>query len=88
MRSLRLVRCSTSSTPIPGLTDARMLLLQAYESAGYWEEAAGMVREELRASPDSAPLYCRLGVILQQQKKTDAGARCFREFVEARAGQL
>ncbi len=66
----------------PGLMSARMLLLRAYESAGYWEEAAEMVREELRASPDSAPLYCRLGAILREQKKPEAAREAFENALQ------
>ncbi|MGZ5552664.1 MAG: tetratricopeptide repeat protein [Chthoniobacterales bacterium] len=63
----------------PDLPEARTLLLQTYESLAYFEEAAEMVREDLRASPDSAPLYCRLGAILRRQRKTSAAREAFED---------
>lgn len=56
----------------PGLPEAQALLVDAYESRGYWEEAADLVRKQIADAPDSPELYTRLGSLLRRGKDREA----------------
>jgi tetratricopeptide (TPR) repeat protein len=53
----------------PGLLRAELMLAEAYRALGRLDDAAAIVREQIKRSPQNAGSYFLLGVVLQQQNK-------------------
>jgi tetratricopeptide (TPR) repeat protein len=66
----------------PDLVQAQLLLADAYRSLGRLDEAASVIREQIRRAPQNARYYFLLGVVLQQQKKSDEATKAFEKAAE------
>lgn len=66
----------------PDLIPAQLLLVEAYRALGRFDDAAAIIREQIRASPQSADPYLRLGLILRQEKKNDEARKAFEDALE------
>lgn len=72
----------------PHVRQAELLLIEAYLSLGRFEEAAGVIKEQIRFSPDDADAYYRLGLVLREQKKLDDAKAAFMKVGELVPGNL
>src|SRR5437868_5971387 len=66
----------------PDVTQIRMLLADAYQAVGRSEEAASLIREQIKKTPQDSQSYLVLGVILKQQKKNDESRKAFEKAIE------
>lgn len=72
----------------PHLRDAELLLTEAYLSLGQFDEAASVVRGQIRLSSDDADAYFRLGLVLREQKKVNESKAAFENVVKLVPGNL
>jgi tetratricopeptide (TPR) repeat protein len=63
----------------PDLTAAQLLLAEGYCALERFDDAVAIIREQIRASPQSPDPYFRLGVILRQQQKVDEARAAFEQ---------
>src|SRR5438067_4645393 len=61
----------------PDVMQVRTLLADAYQTVGRSEEAASLIREQIKKTPEDSQSYLVLGVILKQQKKDDEARKAF-----------
>jgi tetratricopeptide (TPR) repeat protein len=66
----------------PDVTQIRMLLADAYQAAGRSEEAASLIREQIKKTPQDSQSYLFLGAILKKQKKSDESRKAFEKALE------
>src|SRR5438067_9038137 len=66
----------------PDVTQIRTLLADAYQAVGRSEEAASLIREQLKKTPEDSQSYLVLGVILKRQKKNDESRKAFEKAIE------
>ena len=66
----------------PGLVPAQLLLIEAYRALGRFDDAAAIIHEQIRASPQSAEPYFRLGLIFRQQRKNEEAREAFERASE------
>src|SRR5205823_9828035 len=66
----------------PHLRQAELLLIEAYLSLGRFAEAAAVIKDQVRVSPDDADAYYRLGLVLREQKKLDEAKVAFAKVAE------
>ena len=72
----------------PNLSPAQLLLADAYCAMERFEDAAAIMREQIRASPESPDPYFRLGLILRQQHKTEEARTAFRNALQLAPNDL
>lgn len=61
---------------------ALLLLADSYRAAGRLDDAANIFEEQIRISPSAPEPYFFLGVVRQQQKKTEEARQSFRKVLE------
>ena len=61
----------------PDLVQAQLLLARAYQSLGRLDDAAAVLREQIRLSPQSAQPHLLLGLVLRRQNKIDEARKAF-----------
>src|SRR5437762_11329167 len=66
----------------PDVTQIRTLLADAYQAVGRSEEAASLIREQVKETPQDSQSYLVLGVILKQQKKDVEARKAFEKSLE------
>ena len=66
----------------PDITQIRTLLADAYQAVGRSEDAASLIREQIKKTPEDSQSYLVLGVILKQQKKDDEARKAFEKSLE------
>src|SRR5437763_11460099 len=66
----------------PDITHIRTLLADAYQAVGRSEDAASLIREQIKKTPEDSQSYLVLGVILKQQKKDDEARKAFEKSLE------
>jgi len=72
----------------PNLGAAQLLLAEAYRAMERFDDAAAIMREQIRASPESPDSYFRLGLILRQQHKTEEARTAFRNALQLAPNDL
>jgi tetratricopeptide (TPR) repeat protein len=72
----------------PNLGPAQLLLAEAYRAMERFDDAAAIMREQIRASPESPDPYFRLGLILRQQHKTEEARTAFRNALQLAPNDL
>lgn len=72
----------------PHLSRAELLLTEAYLSLGRFEEAAAVIREQIRVSPGEPDPYYRLGLLLRERNKIDEAHAAFEKVLELAPGNL
>jgi tetratricopeptide (TPR) repeat protein len=60
----------------------RTLLADAYQTVGRSEDAAALIREQIKKTPQDSQSYLILGVILKKQKKNDESRKAFEKALE------
>jgi predicted Zn-dependent protease len=63
----------------PDLTAGQLLLAEAYCALERFDDAEAIIREQIRAAPQSPDPYFRLGVILRQQQKAEEAQTAFEQ---------
>jgi len=66
----------------PDVTQIRTLLADAYQAVGRSEDAASLIREQIKKTPEDSQSYLVLGVILKKQKKNDEARKAFEKALE------
>src|SRR5207248_8920755 len=66
----------------PDVMQVRMLLADAYQALGRSEDAASLIREQIKQTPQDSQSYLVLGVILKRQKKNDEARKAFEKSLE------
>src|SRR6266550_2639123 len=66
----------------PDVMQVRMLLADAYQALGRSEDAASLIREQIKQTPQDSQSYLVLGVILKKQKKNDESRKAFEKSLE------
>ena len=66
----------------PEVTQIRKLLADAYQAVDRSEEAASLIREQIKKTPQDSQSYLVLGVILKKQKKNDESRKAFEKALE------
>src|SRR5437763_12591374 len=66
----------------PDVPQIRMLLADAYQAVDRSEEAASLIREQIKKTPQDSQSYLVLGVILKRQKKNDESRKAFEKAIE------
>jgi tetratricopeptide (TPR) repeat protein len=66
----------------PDLVSAQLLLTEAYRTLGRFDDAAAIIHEQIRASPQLADPYFRLGLILCQEHKNGEARKAFERALE------
>src|SRR5438477_6476416 len=66
----------------PDVTQIRTLPADAYRGVSRSEEAASLIREQIKKTPQDSQSYLLLGVILKQQKKNDESRKAFEKAIE------
>ena len=66
----------------PDVTQIRTLLADAYQAVGRSEDAASLIREQIKKTPEDSQSYLVLGVNLKQQKKNDEAHKAFEKAIE------
>src|SRR5947208_3450085 len=66
----------------PDVMQVRTLLADAYQTVGRSEEAASLIREQIKKTPQDSQSYLVLGVILKKQKKNDESRKAFEKSLE------
>ncbi len=66
----------------PDVPQIRTLLADAYRGVGRSEEAASLIREQIKKTPQDSQSYLLLGVILKEQKKNDESRKAFEKAIE------
>src|SRR5437762_144424 len=66
----------------PDVTQIRTLLADAYQAVGRSDDAASLIREQIKKTPEDSQSYLVLGVILKQQKKDDEARKAFEKSLE------
>ena len=72
----------------PNLGPAQLLLAEAYRAMERFDDAAAIMLEQIRASPESPDPYFRLGLILRQQHKTEEARTAFRNALQLAPNDL
>jgi tetratricopeptide (TPR) repeat protein len=72
----------------PNLAPAQSLLAGAYQSLGRLDDSASVIRDQIKAAPQSPDAYFRLGLILRQQNKADEARLAFGKALELSPGNL
>lgn len=66
----------------PDLTRAQVLLVDAFQATGRFDEATSILREQIKASPQNPQLYLLLGVLMRNQRKTEEARQAFEKVME------
>lgn len=66
----------------PNLPLAQLLLVDAYRVVGRLDDAAAIIREQIKAFPQAAQPHLLLGVILRQQDKLPEARQSFEKALE------
>ncbi len=66
----------------PDVIQVRMLLADAYLAVGRSEEAASLIREHIKQTPQDSQSYLVLGMILKKQKKNDESREAFEKALK------
>jgi tetratricopeptide (TPR) repeat protein len=66
----------------PDVTKIRTLLADGYQAVGRSEDAAALIREQIKKTPEDSQSYLVLGVILKKQKKNDEARKAFEKALE------
>ena len=66
----------------PDITQIRTLLADAYQAVGRSEDAASLIREQIKKTPEDSQSYLVLGVILKREKKNDESRKAFEKAIE------
>lgn len=66
----------------PHLRQAELILTEAYLSLRQFEDAAAVIKDHVRVSPDDADAYYQLGLVLREGKKLDEAKAAFAKVVE------
>src|SRR5438046_1595750 len=66
----------------PDVTQIRTHLADAYQAVGRSDDAASLIREQIKKTPEDSQSYLVLGVILKQQKKDDEARKAFEKSLE------
>lgn len=70
----------------PNLAAAQMLLAEAYRSLGRFDEATGLMQQEIARLPQSAAPYYMLGLLARQQNKPAEARQAFEKAAELNPG--
>src|SRR5205085_9263125 len=68
----------------PDVTQIRTLLADAYQTVGRSDEAASLIREQIKKTPQDSQSYLILGVILKKKKKNDESRKALEKRSEER----
>jgi tetratricopeptide (TPR) repeat protein len=66
----------------PDLARAQVLLADAYQALGRPDDAAGIIRQQIKNAPQNPQAYLMLGLILVRQNKTEEARQAFEKAVE------
>src|SRR5207244_10231227 len=66
----------------PDVPQIRTLLADAYQAVGRSEDAASLIREQIKKTPEDSQSYLVLGVILKREKKNDEARKAFEKAIE------
>ena len=66
----------------PDLVRAQILLADALQAVGRPDDAAAVIREQIKAAPQNLQPYLLLGLMLLKQKKTGEARQAFEKVIE------